>query len=110
MMPPEGWHLPADLLARVARYKARKPRPAQRADFRARMLERARANYRQACAPRCPADPGEGGTNGRTTVATTVGLPPLRGRSRNRWRTPWGRVRRPGWRLYGPRPNGCDNP
>lgn len=47
MIAPESWHLPADLLARVARYKARKPRPVQRAAYRARMLERAEANYRR---------------------------------------------------------------
>jgi len=51
MIAPEGWHLPADLLARVARYKARKPRPVQRAAYRARMLERAEANYRRVSGP-----------------------------------------------------------
>lgn len=46
------WGLPADLLALLARRAARKPRPIQRAEYRARLVERATANHRRASAPR----------------------------------------------------------
>ncbi len=51
MTPAPRFNLPPDLLALLAQHAARKPRPAQRADYRARMLERAQANYLRACAP-----------------------------------------------------------
>lgn len=48
MTPAPRWHLPPDLLALIARFRARRPRPVQRAEYRARMLARAEANYRRA--------------------------------------------------------------
>jgi hypothetical protein len=42
------WQIPPDLLVLVARAKARKPRPVQRAEYRARRLERAEDAHRRA--------------------------------------------------------------
>jgi hypothetical protein len=56
---PQRFDLPPDLLAMLARFKARKPRRVQREEYRARMLARAEANHRAAgCGG------GAGGNNG----------------------------------------------
>ncbi len=67
MTRPKRFDLPPDLLAMLARLRARKPRRVQREEYRARMLARAEANHRAA---------GCGGSGGARGAAGLEGAPP----------------------------------